>query len=55
MLLIASILNFRLKRYHQHSDNFFVAQDILYKPPYFSEHKALLKSFNFLKNRKCAL
>jgi len=22
--------------------------------PYFSDHKAHLKSFNFLKNRKCA-
>jgi len=27
----------------------------LLEVPYFSDHKAHLKSFNFLKNRKCAL
>jgi len=27
----------------------------LFYVPYFSDHKAHLKSFNFLKNQKCAL
>jgi len=27
---------------------------VLHAIPYFSDHKAYLKSFNFVKNRKCA-